>query len=261
VNRRFPTYLRWVLALLLVSCAFSAEVIPPKPTRYFNDYAGVISPAVRDQLNAKLEQLEKTNSTQIIVAIFKDMQTESSIDDYTLRIAQNWGVGQKVKSNGAILFVFINNRKMFLQVGYGLEGAIPDMTAKDITENRIKPHFKNGNYDAGLIAGVDAIIQAVAGDYKGTGRTVAQGARVQKKNFGTIIFMVILFLIIMRSTRRRGGHVYGGRGRSGWGGPIIWPGGSGWGGGGRSGWGGGGGGGGFSSGGGSFGGGGAGSDW
>jgi uncharacterized protein len=261
VNRRSPPYLRWVLALLLVGCAFSAEVIPPKPARYFNDYAGAISSAVRDQLNAKLEQLEKTNSTQVIVAIFKDMQTESSIDDYTLRIAQNWGVGQKGKSNGAILFVFINNRKMFLQVGYGLEGAIPDITAKDITENRIKPYFKNGNYDAGLIAGVDAIIQAVAGEYKGTGRTVAQGGRVQKKNFGTIIFVVILLLIIMRSTRSRSGHVYGGRGRSGWGGPIIWPGGSGWGGGGRSGWGGGGGGGGFSSGGGSFGGGGAGSDW
>jgi uncharacterized protein len=261
VNRRFLPYLRLVLALLLMGSAFSAEVIPPKPVRYFNDYAGVTSAAVRDQLNAKLEQLEKTNSTQVVVAIFKDMQTESSIDDYTLRIAQNWGVGQKDKSNGAILFVFINNRKMFLQVGYGLEGAIPDITAKDITENRIKPHFKNGDYNSGMIAGVDAIIQAAAGEYKGTGRTVAQGARVQKKSFGTFIFVVILLLIIMRTARRRGGHVFGGRGRTGWGGPIIWTGGSGWGGGGRSGWGGGGGGGGFSGGGGSFGGGGAGSDW
>jgi uncharacterized protein len=187
VNRWLLSYFRLALALLLVGSAFCAEVIPQKPTRYFNDFAGVTSPAIREQLNAKLEQLEKTNSTQVVVAIFKDMQTESSIDDYTLRIAQNWGVGQKGKSNGAILFVFITNRKMFLQVGYGLEGAIPDITAKDITENRIKPHFKTGNYDAGMAAGVDAIIQAAAGEYKGTGRTVAQGAKVQKKNFGGIV--------------------------------------------------------------------------
>ncbi len=263
MNRRFLSYLRLALALLLVSSAFCAEVIPPKPTRYFNDYAGVTSSAVREQLNAKLEELEKSDSSQIVVAIFKDMQTESSIDDYTLRVAQNWGVGQKGKSNGAILFVFINNRKMFLQVGYGLEGAIPDITAKDITENRIKPYFKNGNYDAGMTAGVDALIQAARGEYKGTGRTVAQGNRSSKNNFGVLIFIVIFLLIIMRTARRRGGHVYGGRGRSGWGGPIIWTGGgSGWGGGGSSSWGGGGGGGGgFSGGGGSFGGGGAGSDW
>src|SRR5262249_15624945 len=123
--------------------------MPPKPTRYFNDYAGVISPAVRDKLNSRLEELEKTDSTQVIVAIFKTMQSESSIDDYTLRVAQSWGVGQKGRANGAVLFVFVDDRKMFLQTGYGVEGALPDSRVKDITENRIKPFFKIGDYDQG----------------------------------------------------------------------------------------------------------------
>ena len=204
-------------------------MIPPKPTRYFNDYAGVTSPAVREQLNSRLEQLEKSDGTQVVVAIFDKMQTESSIDDYTLRVAQSWKVGQKEKSNGAILFVFIKDRKMYLQTGYGVEGAIPDITAKDITENRIKPFFRNGNYDAGMTAGVDSIIKAVRGEYKGTGRTVAQGRKGHNGNAAFVVG-VILFLLIVGRLGRRKGHIYGGRGRSGWGGPFIWTGGSGWGG-------------------------------
>jgi len=262
LNRRFLFCLRVALVLLFASSAFCAEVIPPKPTRYFNDYAGVVSPRVRDELNRRLEQLEKTDSTQIVVAIFDRMESESSIDDYTLRVAQSWGVGQKGKSNGAVLFVFVKDRKMFLQVGYGVEGAIPDSVAKDITENRIKPFFRNGNYDGGLTAGVDAIIQAVRGEYKGTGATVAQGRQRHRNSIGFVVGAVIFVLLILRLSRRRAGYMYGPRGHGWGGGPIIWTGGSGWGGGGGGSWGGGGGGGGgFSSGGGGFGGGGAGSSW
>lgn len=250
-----------VFLLALVSGVFAAEVIPPKPQRYFNDYANVTSSQVQQDLNRKLEAFEKSDSSQVVVAIFPKMQSDSDIADYTQRVAESWGVGQARTNNGAVLFVFVNDRKMYLQVGYGLEGAIPDITAKDITEYRIKPHFKNGDYNAGLTAGVDAIIQAARGEYRGTGRTVAEGRqRSRGPNFGFILFLIILFLII-GSTRRRRGYVYRGTGRRGWGGPIIWTGGgSGWGGGG---WGGGGGGwgGGFSGGGGSFGGGGAGSSW
>jgi uncharacterized protein len=111
----------------------AAEVIPPAPKRYFNDYAGVTSRAVQDALNQKLESFEKSDSSQVVVAIFKKMESPSSVEDYTVRVAQNWGVGQKGKSNGAILFVFVEDRQIYLQVGYGLEGAIPDITAKDIT--------------------------------------------------------------------------------------------------------------------------------
>ena len=253
-----------LLFFLFCCSAFGAEVMPQKPARYFNDYAGVVSVPVQQELDRKLEAFEKSDSTQVIVAIYPKMQSDSDVADYTQRVAQSWRVGQARTNNGAVLFVFVNDRKMYLQVGYGLEGAITDITAKDITEYRIKPHFRNNDYNAGLTVGVDSIIQAARGEYQGTGRTVAQGQQRKRSNGWFVLFVILLFLIV-GSTRRRRGYVYGRGGRRGWGGPILWTGGgSGWGGGGWSGGGGGGGGGwsgGFSGGGGSFGGGGAGSSW
>jgi uncharacterized protein len=235
----------------------AAEKIPPKPKGYFNDYAKVVSGQSALQLNEQLAQFERETSTQIVVAIYPTMESESSVADYTQRIAQTWGVGQKGHNNGAVLFVFIENHQMFIQTGYGLEGALPDATCFDITHNVIAPHFKQSDYTAGLEAGVTAMMQAVRGEYKGTGKThkEAAGGNAHRMPIGLIVFLVVVFLIIGASRRRR----HRGYGYSGWGGPFI----GGLGGGGWSGGGSGGGGGfsGFSGGGGSFGGGGAGSSW
>jgi uncharacterized protein len=188
------------------------------------------------------------------------MQSGSSIEDYTQRVAENWRVGQKDKNNGAVLFVFIQDRKMRIEVGYGLEGVIPDALAKRIIENEIKPHFKNGDYAGGLDAGVSAMLRAARGEYKGTGKTVAD----KKQIFivAVILLVVGLFLLALLAgfvRRVRRATVFRPSGRSTW---IDWGGGSGWGG--WSSGGGGGGGfsmGGFSGGGGSFGGGGASGSW
>ena len=118
---------------LCTADARGAEVIPPKPAGYFNDYAGVVSREEALRFNEQLAQFERETSNQVVVAVFRKMETDSSIEDYTQRVAQAWGVGQKDKRNGAVLFVFIDDRKMFIQVGYGLEGALPDVTAFDIT--------------------------------------------------------------------------------------------------------------------------------
>jgi uncharacterized protein len=160
-----------------------------------------------------------------------------------------------------VLFVFTQDRQMFLQVGYGLEGAIPDAIAKQITEFEIKPHFKDGNYEAGLRASVDAILKAARGEYKGTGRTVAQGGR-SGTSIPLVVWIILFFVIFgLMSRRRRRGRVYDGGGWGSWGGGM-WGGGGGWGGGSSGGgWSGGSSGGSFSSGGGDFGGGGAGSSW
>lgn len=244
----------------------AAEVIPPRPDNHFNDYAGVISPAVVQELNSKLEAFEKETSSQVVVAIYPKMQSDSSVQDYTVRVAQQWRVGREGLRNGAVLFVFTQNRQMFLQVGYGLEGALPDATAKQITEFEIKPRFQAGDYDGGLRAGVNAIMAATRGEYKGTGRTVAQGGRAKRGSPLIFWFLIgfVLLMILSRRGRRRGGRLYGGRGAGTWGGGM-WGGGfggGGWSGGSGGGWSGGGGGGGsFSSGGGDFGGGGAGSSW
>ena len=256
-------------ALLLIALfplvTRAAEVIPPVPARYFNDYAGVVSRPVAEELNSKLEAFEKETSNQIVVAIYPKMQSESSVQDYTVRVAQAWRVGQKGLRNGVVLFVFTENRQMFLQVGYGLEGALPDAIAKQITEFEIKPRFRANDYDGGLRAGVNAIMAATRGEYRGNGRTVAQrGVGGQSMPIIFLIFVAFFIVMILVSRRqRKRGRVYGGRGWGTWGGG--WGGGT-WGGGGWSGgsgggsWGGGSGGS-FSSGGGDFGGGGAGSSW
>jgi uncharacterized protein len=237
------------------SHAFAAEVIPPKPAAYFNDYAGVVSKDAALRFNEQLAQFERETSNQVVVAVFPKMQSDSSIEDYTQRIAQAWGVGQKERRNGAVLFVFVQDRKMFIQVGYGLEGTLPDATAFDITEYQIKPHFRNNDYEGGLAAGIDSMCKAIRGEYKGTGKTVTEQHRnAGAPSFLFFIIFIIALILISGLTRRLGGYGYSSRGR----GTIFLPLG-----GGGGGWSSGGGGGfsGFSGGGGSFGGGGAGSSW
>jgi uncharacterized protein len=249
-EHRLPILL---IALVAIN-AHAAEVIPPKPDRYFNDYAGVVPKAAADRFNEQLAQFERETSDQVVVAVFPKMQSDSDIADYTQRVAQAWGVGQRERRNGVVLFVFTQDRKMFIQVGYGLEGALPDATAFDITERHIKPLFRAGNYEDGLATGIDLIFKAIRGEYKGLGKTVAEQQRGGGafKLLPFLIFIIVL-IIISRVTRRLGGYSYSSRG----GGPVFIPTGGGW----SSGGGGGGGFSGFSGGGGSFGGGGAGSSW
>jgi uncharacterized protein len=246
-----------LIAALLAALAIeshAAEVIPSKPTGYFNDYAGVVSKDAAHRFNERLAQFERDTSNQVVVAVVPKMQSDSDVADYTQRVAQAWGVGQKDRRNGVVLFVFTGDRKMFIQVGYGLEGALPDITAFDITENHIKPYFRVGDYEGGLATGIDLICKAILGEYKGSGKTVVE-QRGTTKASGLLFFVifVIVLIVISRVMRRLGGYGYS----SGRGGPIFFPmggggGGSSSGGGGFSGFGGGGG---------SFGGGGAGSSW
>jgi uncharacterized protein len=251
--------MRWPLLLplfgaLLLGAAHGAEVIPPAPLDHFNDYAGIVRADTARQLDAELTQFERATSNQIVVAIFPHMQSASSIEDYTVRVAQAWGVGQRDKKNGAVLFIFSQDRKLYIQVGYGLEGALPDALCKQIIANEITPRFRTGDYPGGVTAGVHAIRAAPRGEYHGTGRIVADNSRSNDSGAGSGIIVLLLLGIlgIYGVWRARRGFVYGGRGSSSW---IDW------GGGGGGGFSGGGGGGSFSGGGGSFGGGGAGGSW
>ena len=151
---------------------------------------------------------------------------------------------------------------MRIEIGYGLEGAIPDAIAKRITSEQIKPYLQRGDYDGGIAAGITGLMKAARGEYQGTGGTVGDAAKRRTGVPWPLLIFAGIFIVSAVSSfrRRRSGTTYSGRGRSGWGGwPIFLPG-SGGGGGGGS-WGGGGGGGGFSGGGGSFGGGGASDSW
>lgn len=246
--------------LCLTLFANAAEIIPPRPPNHFNDFAGVVRRDTATQLNRELQQFERDTSTQVVVAIFPRMQSGSSVEDYAVRVAQSWGVGQKGRNNGAVLFVFQETRDIWIATGYGVEGPLPDALCKQIIENEIIPRFRAGDFDAGLTAGTRAIMAAVRGEYRGTGRTAADAQSSAVGGGGSsLLFTLIFVFIIVSMLRRRSrrGMVYGPRGRRGmWMGPGPFiGGGGGWGGGGSSG------GGSFSGGGGSFGGGGAGGRW
>ena len=253
-------FLATALGIFWLVSAFAAEVIPPKPAQYFNDYAAVVSPATAAQLNAQLEQFERDSYNQVVVAIYPKMQSDSSVNDYCVRVFNTWHVGQADKKNGAVLFVFVQDHKMFLSTGYGLEGALPDATCKDIIEDVIKPRFKANDFAGGFAAGINAIIAATKGEYHGTGRTVAEGKANKQPGMAAFVFFIFIFVIIalVLSRSKNSGALYS---NTGWIiGNII--GGIGSSRGGGSDWGGGGGGGGgFSGGGGSSGGGGAGGSW
>src|SRR5436853_5492 len=227
--RDSAVYLALAAIALTAINSKAAEVIPPKPAAYFNDYAGVVSKEAANRFNEQLAQFERETSNQVVVAVFLKMQSDSEIADYTQRVAQAWGVGQKGQRNGVVLFVFVQDRKMFIQAGYGLEGALPDITAFDITENRIKPQFRNNDYEAGLAAGIDSIFKAVRGEYKGTGKTVRETrekGNVVVPNLLLFFFFIMFLVFVSRIIRRLGGYGYS----SGRGGPIFIPtgGGGGW---------------------------------
>jgi uncharacterized protein len=239
-----------ILVLLFGFRLFAQEVIPPAPTAYFNDYAHAVSAGTAAQLNKTLEDFERQSSDQIVVAVFPKMQSDSSVEDYTVRVARSWQAGLKDKNNGAVLFVFVQDHKMFLQVGYGMEGVLPDALCKRIIDEQISPRFKAGDFDGGLTAGVQSILAATKGEYKGTGVTVADSRNPHGSNSPFLGFGFFALIIIIIIFARGSGMFF----------PLLLLSSSGsnrsWGGSGFSS-----GGGGFSGGGGSFGGGGAGGSW
>ena len=233
VCRAFP--------LLAVLAATSAAQDTPVPElkHYATDLSGTLSPEQVSQLDQLLSAFDKTTSTQVIVLMVASLNGED-IEEYSLRVAEANRIGRKGKDNGVLLLVARNDRKARIEVGYGLEGALPDALAGQIIRQEIGPHFRQGDYYGGLRAGAEAIMSATKNEYKAepasqTGRRSAPGLFV--------VFIVIM--IVLRLVRRRSRGIFFG------GGPWL---------GGGGGWGGGSGGG-FSGGGGSFGGGGASGSW
>jgi len=161
--------------MLTILTLVAAISLPPKPDHYVTDRAGVLKNA--NALNEKLAQFERQTSDQILVYIDRKLPSDTTIEEMGSEAMKQWGVGQKGKDNGAILFVFVDDRKMRIEVGYGLEGSLTDAKSKRIIETVIKPEFRAGDYSAGIEEGTSAILATIRGEpYRGTGRTVAQGS-------------------------------------------------------------------------------------
>jgi uncharacterized protein len=197
------------------SARSAQEIIPPAPIHYFNDDAGLVSQSVAEQFDRQLAQFERETSNQVVVAIFPKMQSDDDIAAYTQRVAESWGVGQKDKRNGIVLFVFVEDRKMIIQVGYGLEGALPDATAFNITEYQMKPRFIAGDYEGGLRNGIESILSATRGEYKGSDETAPE-PRPKRSAMWPLLFLAFFLVLslvagIHRVTPR--GHVISSAGR------------------------------------------------
>lgn len=248
---------KFILSLfILCSFALLAKDIPPMPTdhRWVQDYGNVLDSDQEVFLLKKLKAYFDTTSNEIAIVTERSLDGDD-IFNYSYRLAQGWGIGTKGKDNGVLIYAAIDDRKIFIQVGKGLEGAIPDAYAKRVINQIILPRFKEGKYGMGFDEATDVLIQMAEGEFKSDG----EGREPEGIPFWVII-LIIVILIIIFSNGGNDSHTYdydSPNRRSGSGGiPPIWIGGGSRGGG----WSGGGGfGGGF--GGGSFGGGGAGGSW
>ena len=236
------------LILLLAINANSQLQIPELAGHRIHDQAGVLSPGVIDGLERSLKSFEDSTSNQIVVLIVNSLEGEA-IDQYGIRLADKWRLGQKDKDNGVIVLISIADKKMRLEVGQGLEGPLPDAISNRIIRNEMAPYFRRGDYDSGVIASLHAIRMAIKGEYTGTGPK--SGRRKGGSGLGFILFLLIIFFIFRRGGGNRGAGGHMAAGAAGW---YL---------GSRGGFGGGGGGfgGGFSGGGGGFGGGGSSGSW
>jgi uncharacterized protein len=262
----------FLLVTATVSFAQDAQVPPkPNPPVRVNDFAHVLTADQVNTLEQKLIALNDSTTSDIVIVTVNDIGN-SSIEDYALAILRAWGVGDKKNNNGIVVLADVKDHSVYIAVGYGLEGAIPDITVKSIVDNEIIPNFKEGgtdNYYRGFDHATDALIQAAAGQYKAPAGYAQRHRRGTGGSGNAIGFFVIILVVIFIIFRRRGGGG-GGGGYLGGGGFLPFflgtmvgrglGGGGGFGGGG-GGWSGGGGGGGGDFGGGSGGGGGAGGSW
>jgi uncharacterized protein len=156
-----------LLPLLALAAFFAFLVIPvgtalaqgptfPEYQGFVNDYAGLLSPAVKTQLDAKLSQLESDTTAEVAVVTVKSLEGDS-VDDYAVRLFEKWKIGKKDKDNGVLFLVALDDRKMRIEVGYGLEPLITDGRAGRIRDNDVIPRFKEDDYEGGITAGVAAI--------------------------------------------------------------------------------------------------------
>lgn len=259
------------------TAAHAQPQFPERGTAPVVDAANIIDPATEAELTSKLDAFEQANQRQFVVATVPDLQGYD-IADYGYQLGRHWGLGDAENNDGIILLVAPNERRVRIEVGYGLEAIIPDGLAYDIVEGEIVPRFKAGDMTGGIVAGADAIIRHLELPPEQQQAAIAQTSEPARRGegvpIGALIWIgfLIFFFVLPMFGRVRGKRYRRGGAAGAVGDVLLWTaigaamnsgrGGGGWGGGGGGGFGGGfGGGGGFSGGGGSFGGGGASGSW
>ncbi len=178
---------------ILISFLFIHEAlslsIPEKPSGYVNDYANLLSSPEKEKLKNILHDFEKETTNQIVIVTFNSLEGES-LEDFSIHLAQKWKVGTKKNDNGIILLIFKKEHEVRIEVGYGLEGVLPDAKADQIIRHEIIPAFKEGDFDNGILNGVNAIIKTTKGEYSNT-----SSRESKENNYNMLPIIVFLYLI------------------------------------------------------------------
>ncbi len=181
-----------IFFLLVPVLAHALDV--PKLTGYVNDYAGMISPQVKAELESELAGFERTDSTQVVILTVPSLEGDT-IEDFGIRVADAWKIGRKGKDNGVIFIVSKGDRKTRIEVGRGLEGKLTDLMAGRIVDLVVNPRFKRGDFDGGFIAGVSALIDVTRGEFKADQNHVAR-SQDPSRYFTLVIFGAFIILIL-----------------------------------------------------------------
>lgn len=182
-----------LMALFVMVSFYAAYAQKPVPELWghrIHDEAHVLTQATLDSLERSLEKYEDSTSNQIAVLLIPSLDGEV-LEEYALRVAEQWKLGQKDKDNGALLLVAVNDRKMRIEVGQGLEGVLTDAQSSRIIRDEIAPHFRRSDYDGGITAGVDAMIRAIGGEYQ------AESANTEELTFGERIAIGVFVFFIL----------------------------------------------------------------
>jgi uncharacterized protein len=212
---RWPCLLRLLAFALLILIAppALAETLPvPALSGRVVDQAGILNSAEESRLTTKLKGLEDKTSIQLVVVTLPSLRG-SPIEDWGLTLGRSWGIGQKGKDNGALLIIAPNDRELRIEVGYGLEGTLPDATANAIIRNVIVPRFKNGAMAGGISDGVDAIIAVLTGSGETfmPSRSERVGQQMSEAIPVLFIFAFVILIFIghfIQNRRRRGNRYY-----------------------------------------------------
>ncbi len=179
----------------------------PNPPRLVNDLAGVLNAGAREQLEAHLVGFARETSTQIVLVTVPTLDGYDA-GDYAVRLAHDWGVGQSGDDNGIVLLVkprYDNEKgQAFIAVGYGLEGAVPDATARRIVDNEMIPHFRNDDYYSGMLSAVNVLMELTRGEYTSDAYLNRTGS--EQSTFGAVfvlIMAIIMITVFSKSKRAR----------------------------------------------------------
>jgi uncharacterized protein len=177
------------LFLTLFTCLTHAQDVPFLGG-HVNDYAGVLTSSAISSLEWMLKGHEDSTSNQVVVLTIKTLEG-ASLEEYSIKVAQTWKLGQKGKDNGVLLLIVKDDRKVRIEVGYGLEGSLTDAISSVIIQQEILPRFRKGDYDEGIKAGATAIIAAIGGTY-----TSEQQAGSQMDFGDTVMFLGIFTVVV-----------------------------------------------------------------